>query len=310
MQNPKPGIFDWSLLLFLTLIWGFSYYFIKHSLEGFNPTQVASLRMVIGAAALLPFLPQAFRLIPRELLGTIFFVGLVGSFLPAFLYPFAQQKISSSLAGIINAFTPICTFGIGVLFFQVKNERLKFIGTIIALTGAIFLILFKPNAELRAEGFYLLVAFSVPFLYGINGNTIKAKLGSIPGIPMTAAMYASLLVLCIPMAWWSGGFQQIPVALSTGNSFYHLLALSVLGSALAMALFNVLIQRVHVLFAASVTYLMPLVSLVVGWFDGESIHWNDFVGLGCILTGVLIMNGVLAKKAETVLPQESIVRSE
>ncbi|MBK8450477.1 MAG: EamA family transporter [Saprospiraceae bacterium] len=298
MQTNKPGGLDWTLLIILTGIWGFSYYFIKHSLESFNPTQVASLRMVIGAIALLPFLPQALRLIPLKLLGVIFFVGLVGSFMPAFLYPFAQQKISSSLAGIINAFTPICTFGIGVLFFKVKNEKAKFLGTLIALFGAFSLILLKPNATLRAETLYLLVAFSVPFLYGINSNTIKAKLGSIPGIPMTAAMYISLLVLSLPIAYWSGGLKQIPIAIASGNAFYHLVALSVLGSALAMAIFNVLIQRVHVLFAASVTYLMPLVALVVGWFDGEQLSWNDIFGLGCILIGVLIMNGVLRRTTE------------
>lgn len=298
MQTNKPGGLDWTLLIILTGIWGFSYYFIKHSLESFNPTQVASLRMVIGAIALLPFLPQALRLIPLKSLGVIFFVGLVGSFMPAFLYPFAQQKISSSLAGIINAFTPICTFGIGVLFFKVKNEKAKFLGTLIALFGAFSLILLKPNATLRAEALYLLVAFSVPFLYGINSNTIKAKLGSIPGIPMTAAMYISLLVLSLPIAYWSGGLKQIPIAIASGNAFYHLVALSVLGSALAMAIFNVLIQRVHVLFAASVTYLMPLVALVVGWFDGEQLSWNDIFGLGCILIGVLIMNGVLRRTTE------------
>lgn len=296
MHEQKPVLLDWILLLILTLIWGFSYYFIKHSLTEFNPTQVASLRMVISAVALLPFLPWAFRIITIDRTLPLIIVAVLGSLLPAFLYPFAQQKISSSVAGIVNAFTPICTFAIGVLFFKLKNEKSKQIGTIIALAGAMSLILLKPTASLHAEAFYLIVAFSVPVLYGFNGNIIKSKLAGIPGIPLTAMIYFIALIASVPLAWQCGAVEQIPIAMHNGNAFYHLLALSLLGSALAMTLFNILVQRVHVLFAASVTYLMPIVSLIVGYFDDEIIGWNDILGLVGILSGVLIINGVIKLK--------------
>lgn len=298
MKDHSPSFSDWILLLILTLIWGFSYYFIKHSLTGFNPSQIASLRMVFSAAALLPFLPRALKLVPNNKYLIIALVGLMGSFLPAFIYPYAQQGISSSVAGIINAFTPICTFAVGILFYQVKNEKSKMVGTIIALLGAFCLIAFRPTADLKAEAFFLIVAFAGPVLYGFNGNTIKSKLGGIPGIEMTTMMYLFTSVICIPACMLNGAFQQIPIAMAQDHSFYHLLALSFLGSALAMTLFNILIQRVHVLFASSVTYLMPLVSIFVGWADGESILWNDLVGFFCIIGGVLITNGVVKVKTE------------
>ncbi len=293
MKHAKPEPLDWLLLVVLTFIWGFSYYFIKHSLLAFNPTQVASLRMVFSAIVLLPFLGEAYRIIPSHKLPYILLVGVIGSLLPAYLYPFAQQRISSSVAGIVNAFTPICTYGIGIYLFSVAKEKDKILGSIIAFMGAVFLILFRPNTNLHAESLFLLIAFTVPFLYGFNGNIIKSKLTGIPGIPLTAAMYVSTLVFCIPLAWSSGAFQQIPIAIQQGPAFYHLLALSLLGSALAMTLFNILVQRVHVLFAASVTYLMPLVSLFVGWLDGEHLLWNDLLGLACILIGVMTINGVI-----------------
>lgn len=252
--------------------------------------------MLFSAIALTPFLYASYKIIPLNKWPLIMFVGFLGSFLPAFMYPWAQQKISSSLAGIINAFTPICTYAIGILIFQVKSEKMKVMGSLIAFAGAIVLIAFKPGAEFRAEALYLLVAFMVPFLYGLNGNMIKSKLSDFSGLQMTATMYISLLIFSIPLCFYTGAFQQIPISLAKGNAFYHLLALSVLGSALAMALFNILIKRVHVLFAASVTYLMPLVSIVVGWLDGEKIGWNDILGFSFILVGVLIMNGVMKNK--------------
>ncbi|MBK9377906.1 MAG: EamA family transporter [Saprospiraceae bacterium] len=108
--------------------------------------------------------------------------------------------------------------------------------------------------------------------------------------------------LSIPVAIYSGAFSQIPVAIQSGNAFYHLLALSAFGSAIAMVLFNILIQRVHILFAASVTYLMPCVSLIVGWLDGEQIGWNDIAGFVFILFGVLIINQVIRwKSTETAV---------
>lgn len=293
MSAQRPDLVSWLMLIVLTITWGFSYYFIKHSLVAFNPSQVSTLRMIISGIVLIPFLPKAIKIIPREKYWVIILCAIIGSFLPAFLYPFAQQKISSSLAGIINAFTPVCTFGIGVLLFHIVSDRMKVIGTCIALIGAITLILFKPNVELHAEKLYLLVAFSVPVFYGFNGNLIKKHLGGIPGINMTALMYGILILICMPFAIMNHSFQQIPIAIQQGSAFYHLMALSILGSAFAMALFNILIQRVHVMFAASVTYLMPLVSLVVGWIDGETIHPNDIIGLAFILFGVLLMNGVI-----------------
>jgi drug/metabolite transporter (DMT)-like permease len=61
-----------------------------------------------------------------------------------------------------------------------------------------------------------------------------------------------------------------------------------------MALFNILIKKVNIMFAASVTYLMPIVALIIGFFDDEKIVWNDVVGLILILIGVLIMNNVIS----------------
>ena len=102
----RPSFLSWIVLLILTVIWGFSYYFIKHSLTSFSPIQISVLRMIISAVVLSPFLPRALQKVNKKQYLTIIIIAIIGSFLPAFLYPLAQQRISSSLAGIINAFTP------------------------------------------------------------------------------------------------------------------------------------------------------------------------------------------------------------
>ncbi|MGB3131583.1 MAG: DMT family transporter, partial [Saprospiraceae bacterium] len=126
--------------------------------------------------------------------------------------------------------------------------------------------------------------------------TLKTNLKDVSGLHVTVLMYLFMAIICIPIGLYSNAFRQIPIAMKEGNSLYHLLALSVLGSAIAMALFNILVKRVHILFAASVTFLMPIVSVIVGVFDGERIRWNDLLGLALILVGVLLINNLIGKK--------------
>lgn len=113
----RRQLINWILLISCAVIWGFSYFLIKHALVGFEPMEVAGIRMFAGGIALLPFLYQAFKKIPYNKYFWIFVCSLIGSGIPIYLYPLAQTHISSSVTGIINSLTPLFTFMIGVLFF-------------------------------------------------------------------------------------------------------------------------------------------------------------------------------------------------
>src|SRR5437868_3209076 len=121
MQETKPSLASWMLLILLALIWGSSYILIKYALKSFTPVQLASLRVTVAFVALLPFLFvwQLKNLTTRQWMY-VMLAGVFGSALPSILFAVAQTKISSSLASILNALTPLSTLLIGVLLFSDK----------------------------------------------------------------------------------------------------------------------------------------------------------------------------------------------
>jgi drug/metabolite transporter (DMT)-like permease len=291
-QQKSTKVINWLLLVCCALIWGFSYFFIKHALIGFDPIQVADLRMLSGGFALLPFVFLAFKKIPFDKYLFVFICAIIGSGIPIYLYPLAETHIDSSLVGIINSLTPLCTYIIGVLFFKLPNKKLKLIGVLIGLLGAVSLFVFKPTTELKANFIYLIIALSVPCMYGLSSNVLKKHLAGIPSLLLTALMYFMLLIPSIPLFFITSIPQQITTHPEARTALPYALMLGVFGTALAMTLFNMLIQRVNIMFAASVTYLMPIVAMVIGLLEKENIGWHEFLGLGLILGGVILINRV------------------
>lgn len=290
--NEKTGWLNWFLLIACAVIWGFSYFFIKHALEGFTPMEVAGIRIFAGGVALLPFLYKAFKHIPFSKYGWIFVCSLIGSGIPIYLYPLAQTHISSSVTGIINSLTPLCTFIIGIAFFRMQNQYAKLVGVLLGFLGAACLIVFKPGAIFGGDLFYFLVALSVPLMYGYSSNIIKKHLQGLPSLPLTSLMYFMLLPAAILYLIFAGVPQKVTIDAAAQNAMPYALLLGLFGTALAMSLFNILIQRTQLMFAASVTYLMPVVAVCIGFFDQETIAWYHLLGLALILSGVVLINTV------------------
>lgn len=129
--------------------------------------------------------------IPKEKYFWVFVCSLIGSGIPIYLYPLALTHISSGVTGIINSLTPLFTFLIGILFFRLKNNYFKLIGVLLGLVGAIFLIVFKPNANFKGDIIFFLIALSVPVMYGYSSNILKKHLQGLPSLPLTSLMYFS-----------------------------------------------------------------------------------------------------------------------
>lgn len=120
-----------GVFLLLSLTWGSSFILMKIGLESFTSYQVASLRLVAGGLALLPFLPKALRQIPIKKLPLILLSGLLGNGIPAFLFCLAETEIDSSLAGILNALTPLMALLSGIVIFKSPFRKEQLGGIII-----------------------------------------------------------------------------------------------------------------------------------------------------------------------------------
>src|SRR6185503_18929003 len=98
-----------------------------------TPYQVATLRILSAGLVLIPVAIKHLKKIPPHKLGYVLLSGLLGSFIPAFLFCLAETKIDSSLAGFLNALTPIFTIVIGMLFFQQVFQSHKLAGVLTGL---------------------------------------------------------------------------------------------------------------------------------------------------------------------------------
>jgi len=131
------------LLVILALIWGTSFILIKQGLKVFGPTEVATLRVSAAFLFLLPVALTRLKGLTFEDYKALLVSGLLGIFIPAFLFSTAQTKIDSSVAGVLNTLSPICTMIIGAVFFKQTFRGYAILGTLIGLGGTVMLMLVR-----------------------------------------------------------------------------------------------------------------------------------------------------------------------
>lgn len=287
-ENKNKVALDWALLCLLAFIWGFSFFFIKKGLLVFSAYQVGALRIFISFIAFFPFLFVRKWQFPKNKIIPIIIIGLLGSGFPPFLFAMAETKISSSVAGILNSTTPVFTLIIGGLFFNISLNSKKIVGVLLGLVGSIIIIIMRENGSFNFDFPYALLVILATVCYGTSGNLLKKHIhGEHP-------LLISLLAFCFmgPFAGiylFSTDFIHIlKTNPNAHQSLAYLSILAVIGTAIALFLFNTLVIRTNALFASTVTFLIPLVAVIVGLFAGEKLESIHFIGLSLILMGVLI----------------------
>lgn len=275
---------NWAILLILAVIWGTSFILIKKGLESFNSFQIANLRIFISFVFLLPIALKNIKRINGENIWSFLIIGFIGSAFPAYLYPVAQTHIESSVAGMLNSLTPVFTLVIGLLLYSRKAIAKQVFGIILGLIGAAGLI-YKGSFNFDTYGLLIVLA---TLFYGISSNQV-AKVKGMNGVVIT-----SLAFLFIgPIAGVNLLFSDFSAAIETENWIQNLSyigILSVFGSGIALAIFNILILRTTPIFASSVTYLIPIVATLWGVLDGEIITSFMIISVICILLGVYLTN--------------------
>ncbi len=236
---------------------------MKIGLEVLSPYEVAALRMISAGIILLPFAVTAYKKIPRNKIGLVFFSGILGSFFPAFLFCIAEVKIDSSLAGILNALTPLFTILIGVIFFKIEVSLNRYLGVIIGFVGLALLFLSKGNITLSYLSYALLVLLATLF-YGINVNVVGQYLQKTGSLNIASLAFCMLIPPSVIILWMTSYFNnpllEKSFLFATGAS----IVLGVFGTALASVLFYVLVKRSGGLFASTVTYGIPFVAVFWG----------------------------------------------
>jgi drug/metabolite transporter (DMT)-like permease len=262
---------------------------MKEGLKLLSAWQVASVRIISAGLVLIPFGWQSFRRIPKQRGGLIFLSGILGTFLPAFLFCIAETRIDSSLAGIMNALTPIFTLLIGVTIFAQQIPIMKWVGVCIGFVGLVFLILSGDQGISLGHTGYAFFVLLATLFYGINVQMVNRYMKDIPSRDIATIAF-TLLVIPAAIILALTGFFSAPASVIYSSSTLASALLGVIGTAVASIVFYMLLKRAGPLFASMVTYGIPFVALFWGLLAGESINEWQVLGLCTILAGVFLAN--------------------
>lgn len=278
--------------LVLTVVWGASFLFIEVGLTALTPGQVAFSRVLLGALALLAVLVVTRSPLPRgwQIWKHLAIVGLTFNALPFLLFAWAQTHISSILAGIWNATTPLWTVLMGlVLFHAVRPTRHVMAGLALGFVGVVVVLGPWTLAQGRMDADLLLgtaAALAATAGYGFAATYTGVHLTGRPDgrspaqYPAVQLLVATgvLAVVVIPQG-------QVPTTVPMDVAL-ALAALGVLGTGLAYVLLYRVVAVAGAVTATTVTYLIPLVSTTLGIVAlGESLTWNEPVGAVLVLVG-------------------------
>ncbi len=299
----KQSAQAYIILFVLSLIWGSSFILMKWGLISFSPEQVGALRIIFSALVFVPIFFKKLRHYTFREYKILFVYGLFGVGLPPFLYTFAQSHIQSSMAGILNSLVPLWTLVTGLLFFSQSINFKKILGVVIGLTGAIILSMARAGEnglELDLSNAWGLLVVVATFCYGISDNLLKAKLQDYDSKDLAAFAFGLMtlpaLGILLTTDMGAFNFENEQVLYSLGA----ILALALVGSAFAQYLFAKLIQMSNPLFASFVTYLIPIIALLWGAFDGESVGFLHVVGLCIILSAIYFINAKDKRKEKAI----------
>jgi len=263
---------------------------MKRTLEVYSNVELGALRISFAGLVLLPFAFSRIKGLSRKDWIWLAIVGVIGNTIPAFLFAKAQTGIDSSLAGILNSTTPLFALIVGLLVYKLKTHWLNYIGIFLGFIGAIMIIISKNDGHIDFNLQYSAYVVLATVFYAFNLNIVKFNLKNTE--PFTIAIISYSIV-----------FFPVLIYLFTGTSFAHTIQqpgaiaaliypaiLGVIGSAIAIVIFNYLVKISGVLFTASVTYLIPIVATIIGVFDGELIKPIHILWISLILFGVLLVN--------------------
>lgn len=281
------------ILLFaiLTLIWGTSFILIKQGLKVFPPDQVGALRVAAASLFLFPSAIAKLGELRSHHYWKLLLSGLMGIFIPAFLFATAQTRMDSSVAGIINTMTPIFTMIISAFIFKQHFKVIAVIGIVLGFTGAAVLSLSRSGGEISGFNIYALLIVSACLLYGANLNFIKFKLPEVPALTITSVSLLLVAPLAFIYLFRHTNFTTIITAQpGAWEAFGFVVLLGCMSTAVATILFNKLVKISTPLFASSVTYVMPIVAVMWGVLDGELLRAGHFIGMAAIVGGVYLAN--------------------
>ncbi|NRD48734.1 DMT family transporter [Corallococcus exiguus] len=276
----------------LAAIWGTSFLFLRIAAPAFGPIPLVALRLVLGAAVLMPFLWRARSALRPALWPRLALVGVVNAAAPFTLFAWAARQAPVGVGAITNSMAVLFTALVAFLFYGERIGGRRAVALFVGFAGVV--VLASGKAAGTSVAWAAAAGTTGAFLYGIGSNLVRRHFTGLPAAAVAAATLACGAVLLLPFAvatWPSEPIGMRPWLAAT--------ALGVVCTGFGYAVFYRLIQRIGAPRAAVVTYLVPLFALTWAWLLlGEPVTPTMLAAGTLILGSVALGQAPAAPKAK------------
>ena len=276
----------WLLLVVPGLIWGASFLFMAEGLRSIGPNGVSFVRICVGFATLALF-PSARKPVAKAHWGSVVGLGVLWFAFPLTLFPYAEQRVSSALTGMLNGANPLFATLVACSIARRAPSRGVAAGLAVGLTGAVLMAIpAMDQGHSSAVGVTMILAALVSYGFALSiARSLQMRYGAVPVIWRAQGVG---LVLTAPL-----GIPDLMAAHWMLVPLLSLLALGAFGTAIANALMASAAGRYGAARASGTTFLIPVVALVLGI---AVLH--EQVALLSLAGGVVCMVGAwLMKRA-------------
>jgi drug/metabolite transporter (DMT)-like permease len=288
------GLTEWLLLFFLSIIWGGSFFFGMVALDELQPFTVVMARVIIAGIVLNIVVRAAGHKMPKSprIWGAFAVMGLINNLIPFSLIFWGETQISSSLASILNATTPV--WSVLLAHFFAKDEKLtsnRISGVVFGLVGVVVMLGFDAlsglSGNILAQIAVLVAAFSYA-VAGLYGRRFKG----IPALVTATGQITCTAVMSIPVALIVDNPWLLPMP--SAKVWGALVGLAVLSTALAYIIYFHLLSTAGPTNLLLVTFLIPVSAIFLGIIIlGEQLDPRHFLGMGLIGLGLMFIDGRL-----------------
>jgi drug/metabolite transporter (DMT)-like permease len=283
----------WGLLLLLALLWGSSFFFYKVLVAVLPPVTVVLGRVGIAAITMNLWLLATGQSVPLSQGRWLRFLllGFLNNVLPFILIAWGETRITSGLASILNATTPI--FMVAVAHWGTEDEKLSWAKSVSIVLGVLGVtVLVGPDAFGGGSSIWgELAVVAASCVYGFGG-VYSRRFKDLPPLVAATGQVSGGAVILLPLSLLLDHPWNLPMP-DTG-AWDSLFAIALVNTALAYFLYYRMLASAGVTYISLVTFLIPVIALFLGAvFLGESVTVQALAGMGIIALGLAAIDGRL-----------------